>query len=60
MAINFSTALGIHEQALHVRAQRAEVLANNLVNADTPNFKARDIDFKNVLKNLYWQQYRFL
>ncbi|MFA7553460.1 MAG: flagellar basal body rod protein FlgB [Spongiibacteraceae bacterium] len=50
MAINFSAALGIHEQALHVRAQRAEVLANNLVNADTPNFKARDIDFKSVLK----------
>ena len=50
MAINFQTALGIHEKALHVRAKRAEVLANNLVNADTPNFKARDIDFKSVLK----------
>ena len=50
MAISFQAALGIHEQALHVRAKRAEVLANNLINADTPNFKARDIDFKSVLK----------
>jgi flagellar basal-body rod protein FlgB len=51
MAISFQNALGIHEKALHVRAKRAEVLANNLVNADTPNFKARDIDFKSVLKS---------
>ncbi len=50
MAISFNSALGIHEKALHVRAKRAEVLANNLVNADTPNFKARDIDFRSVLK----------
>ncbi|WP_101760336.1 flagellar basal body rod protein FlgB [Oceanicoccus sp. KOV_DT_Chl] len=50
MAINFQSALGIHEKALHVRAKRAEILANNLVNTDTPNFKARDMDFKSVLK----------
>lgn len=51
MAISFSNALGVHEQALHFRARRSEVLANNLVNADTPNFKARDIDFNAVLKS---------
>ena len=50
MAISFENALGIHEQALHLRAKRAEVLANNLTNADTPGFKARDIDFKGILK----------
>lgn len=50
MAISFNKALGIHEQALTFRVKRAEVLANNLVNADTPNFKARDIDFATVLK----------
>jgi len=49
MAISFENALGIHQKALEVRVQRAEVLANNLVNADTPGFKARDIDFKAVL-----------
>jgi flagellar basal-body rod protein FlgB len=50
MAINFEKALGIHEQALRVRGQRAQVLANNLANADTPGFKARDIDFKGILQ----------
>lgn len=49
MGISFQSALGIHEKALHVRAARAEVLANNLVNADTPNYKARDIDFRSAL-----------
>lgn len=50
MAISFESALGIHEKALHIRAKRAEVLANNLTNADTPGFKARDIDFKSILR----------
>lgn len=42
-------ALGIHPQALLLRAHRAEVLAANLANADTPNYRARDIDFRRVL-----------
>lgn len=50
MAINFDKALGIHPQALQVRGQRAQVLANNLANADTPGYKARDLDFKGVLQ----------
>ena len=49
MSISFSKALGIHEQALGFRAQRAEVLANSIANADTPHFKARDLDFATVL-----------
>ncbi|MGV8843769.1 MAG: flagellar basal body rod protein FlgB [Pseudomonas sp.] len=49
MSINFDAALGIHEKALNFRSQRAEVLANNIANADTPNYKARDIDFASVL-----------
>lgn len=51
MAISFSNALGIHEQALGLRVERAEILANNLANADTPGFKARDLDFKAILGN---------
>ncbi|MGB0732429.1 MAG: flagellar basal body rod protein FlgB [Pontibacterium sp.] len=50
MAISFDKALGIHDDALLVRGQRAEVLANNIANADTPNFLARDLDFKSVLE----------
>ncbi|MFJ3484430.1 flagellar basal body rod protein FlgB [Pseudomonas sp. NPDC090202] len=49
MSISFDKALGIHEKALNFRAQRAEVLANNITNADTPNYKARDLDFSKVL-----------
>lgn len=47
---NFDNMLGIHEAALRVRAQRMEVLASNLANSDTPNYKARDIDFRKVLR----------
>lgn len=41
--------LGIHASALKLRSQRTELLASNLANADTPNFKARDLDFKQAL-----------
>ncbi|MCP8898639.1 flagellar basal body rod protein FlgB [Gilvimarinus xylanilyticus] len=50
MAISFNDALGIHEPALALRARRAEVLANNLANSDTPGFKARDFDFNAALQ----------
>ena len=40
---------GIHADALRLRGQRAEVLAANLANADTPGYKARDIDFQEAL-----------
>ncbi len=49
MSISFESALGIHESALRVRGQRASILAANLANVDTPNYKARDLDFKQVL-----------
>jgi flagellar basal-body rod protein FlgB len=50
MAINFNNALGVHPQALTLREKRSEVLASNLANADTPGYKARDLDFHAVLK----------
>lgn len=49
MIINFEKALGSAERALIYRSQRAEILSNNIANADTPNFKARDLDFSTVL-----------
>lgn len=51
MGLNFNSAFGIHEQALKLRSQRSEVLANNIANADTPGYKAKDIDFKSVLQS---------
>lgn len=52
MPISFDSALGIHEQALALRGRRTELLASNLANADTPGYKARDIDFKTTLMNV--------
>lgn len=43
-------AFGIHEHAVRLRTQRAEILAGNLANADTPGFKARDVDFAALLR----------
>jgi len=37
--------LGQHALALKLRSMRTEVLATNIANADTPNYKARDLDF---------------
>ena len=42
--------LGVHEAALLFRARRMEVLAANLANADTPQYKARDVEFSSVLQ----------
>ena len=44
-------ALGVHEKALGMRNRRMEVLSRNIANADTPNFKAQDLDFKTLLKD---------
>ena len=49
MAINFDKALGVHPYALQVRAERAQILAGNLANVDTPGYLARDIDYKQIL-----------
>lgn len=51
MAINLDQALGIHVKALELRAYRAQLLATNIANADTPNYKAVDVDFKAALSN---------
>ncbi len=41
--------LGVHTTALALEARRTDVLAANLANVDTPNYKARDLDFKAAL-----------
>jgi flagellar basal-body rod protein FlgB len=49
MPLDLDTYLGVHATALQLRSQRTEVLAANLANADTPNYRARDLDFKSAL-----------
>jgi flagellar basal-body rod protein FlgB len=49
MQTSLDSYLGIHAQALTLEAKRNEMLAANLANVDTPNYKARDLDFKAAL-----------
>ena len=42
--------LDLYHQALNLRVARQELLSSNVANADTPNFKAKDIDFSSVLR----------
>jgi flagellar basal-body rod protein FlgB len=41
---------GVHGAALQIRSQRLAMLASNIANAATPNYKARDIDFDRAMK----------
>lgn len=51
MTLDIDAAFGIHAQALALRARRAEILAANLANADTPAYQARDFDFRAALNH---------
>jgi flagellar basal-body rod protein FlgB len=42
-------AFNFHREALNLRHQRQSILASNIANADTPHYKARDIDFASEL-----------
>lgn len=43
--------ISVLSQALNLRTQRHQVLASNIANADTPNYKARDFGFESAMKN---------
>lgn len=49
MIDRLTNALDFNAQALLLRAERTRVLASNIANADTPNYKARDFDFSSAL-----------
>ncbi len=49
MSVSFDKVFGIHQYTMDVRNKRAEVLAGNLANAETPGYKARDLDFSQAL-----------
>lgn len=44
-------SVSLLRQAMNLRTQRHEVLASNIANADTPNYKARDFNFETALQN---------
>ena len=49
---SFTEHLGFHASALQLRSRRNEMLASNIANAATPNFKAKDLDFDTELKRI--------
>ena len=49
MPVSLDAYLGVHQDALRLYGRRTAVLANNLANADTPGFKAQDLDFRSLL-----------
>lgn len=51
MALNINDQFNLHERALTLANQRLEVLADNVANADTPNYRAQDIDFKAAMQS---------
>ena len=50
MSISLDKAFGLPALALKLRAERTQFLASNIANADTPNYKARDLDFNDALR----------
>ena len=51
MTVNFDKAFGIHDNALLLFERRTQLLSENIANVDTPGFKAKDINFDQVLQN---------
>ena len=51
MTVSFDKAFGVHDNALLLFERRTQVIAENIANVDTPNYKARDINFNAVLQN---------
>lgn len=56
MAISLDKLVGFNQKALHIRNDRMEIISGNLANANTPGYKARDLDFKQAMKNAQYQQ----
>ncbi|ABM05261.1 flagellar basal-body rod protein FlgB [Psychromonas ingrahamii 37] len=52
MSIQLDKALGIHTQLLQFHTQRTQILANNLANSDTPNYKAQDLTYSATMNKI--------
>ena len=58
MSLSLDKAFGVLPSAVLIKARRAELLASNLANVDTPNYKSRDFDFTAVLAEVEGQSNR--
>jgi len=50
MMNRLTDSLNFQTQALVLRAERQQLLASNIANADTPGYQARDLDFPRALR----------
>lgn len=55
MQFGLDKYFGVSQQALQLHSRRAELIAGNIANADTPGFKAQDLDFKAALQQAQGQ-----
>jgi flagellar basal-body rod protein FlgB len=51
MPISLNNVFDVHARSLGVSGQRLELLADNIANADTPGYKARDLDFRTAMQD---------
>ena len=51
MISKLDQVFAFHENALSLRGQRQQLLASNIANADTPNYKAKDMDFGKAMQS---------
>jgi flagellar basal-body rod protein FlgB len=56
MAISLDRLAGFHHKAVQIRQDKMEVIAGNLANANTPGYKAKDIDFQKAMKSANYGQ----
>lgn len=56
MTISFDKGFELHAQGMKLRSQRAEVLASNIANADTPGYKAKGMDFQKAMQQASQKQ----
>jgi len=56
MIDRLTSTFDFHAEALKLRSERSRVLASNIANADTPNYKARDFDFRAALATAVGEQ----
>jgi flagellar basal-body rod protein FlgB len=52
MSVSLDQELGLHGYSLEVHSLRAQILAGNLANIETPGYQARDIDFSSVMNSV--------
>ena len=44
-------SLDMYKKGLQAMTLRSEVIANNIANAETPGYKAKDVNFENIFRD---------